>query len=145
VSILGGKEVLYQRMDNHRYPAAMLGHFIHFEIGVGCRTPRPLKRHGEGKRRRLVADETCRRVMLGWLHGMESWGRQRQSGRRGAWTIMQGMEIVACGAVGITVVPSTLLAGITQYRSSFSAPSRTRFKGVPLWRLRFWCISLRID
>jgi len=78
----------------------MLDHFIHFEIGVGCRAHRPLKRHGEGKRERLVAHETCRRVTLGWLHGMESWGRQTQSGRRGAWTIMQGMEIVACGACG---------------------------------------------
>jgi hypothetical protein len=47
---------------------------------------------------------------------MESWGRQIQSWRRGAWTIIQGMEIVSivsCGAVGKSNRPSTLLAGIT--------------------------------
>jgi len=134
VSMLGEKIVLYQRMDKHCHTTAMLCHFIHFEIGIGCRAPRPLERHGEGKRRRLVAHETCRVVTLDWLHGMESWGRQRQSGRRGAWTIAQGMEIVSCGAVGIPDLPSTLLAGITPPCSSFSAlqpPNQHAIQGRP--------------
>jgi hypothetical protein len=111
------------------------------------------ERH-EGKTRRLMAHQTCRMVMLDKLHGMESWGRQRQSGRRDEWMIMQGMEIVSfvsCGAVGKAnraVHACHVLAGITQKCSSFSAPTRTRFRNAPLCEGGVYLslhISLRMD
>ena len=72
VSMLGEEEVLYQLMDYHAILPPCWVHFIHSVIGVGDQRPRLLARHGEGKTGRLMAHDTCRKVTMEILHGMES-------------------------------------------------------------------------